>query len=378
MHYRTLSEAEKIEILGQFGLIYLRRAFEDEVIPEGRSDTKFRFMVDNHSKKEEVVLTIYETPDVHINGREPFYAEASTRYAAHVAQKLIDMKDRDGNPVRAALASPYQTMDTAMPFIHRLFGGVEKVVTITPFIERARDTMDASDTREAGRALAAMHRAAEDFTEITLPNNFGPAQLRGAFAAFTHERETMVQKLSVHLGMSNDQASLFMDRTATLLDKILTAWDAIAPKLATGWINGDYFPDNTLPSRDGKFITFDLGMICQDTLIYDVAIGMNAWSFSGAECDRAQAAMFLAGYNNVKEITPPELDALPLAAAVAGIRWTMSRMGKLMDDLPTRSPVDSLNQARFWEIFIDQGQRIELSGTATISDRVSQIGLKPQ
>ncbi len=368
MHYRIISERDKIEILGAFRLAYIARPFDEEVVPEGRSDTKFRIMVENHGMCEEVVLTIYETPDVHINGRDPFYSEVSTRYAAHVAQKLVSCQDREGAPVNAAVPSPYHTMDTERPFIRRSFDGVEKVVAITPFIAKAKEKMDVIDTEQAGRSLAAMHVAAEDFTGITLPSNFGPGHFRTVYQALQDQRESVVAKLSANLGMSMQQAALFLERTGDLLKRIMTKWEAVSPNLTTGWINGDYFPDNVLTSRDGKFVTVDLGMVCQDKLLYDLAIGMNAWSFSGHECDRAAAATFLAGYHSVKELTPPELEALPIAAAVAGLRWTMSRMGKVMRDFPTRSPVDALNQALFWEMFLDQGRRIHLSACYSSDD----------
>ena len=96
--------------------------------------------------------------------------------------------------------------------------------------------------------------------------------------------------------------------------------------LQQGIIHADLFPDNVFFLGDRLSALIDFYFACNEALSYDVAVTLNAWCF---EADHAfnitKGRALLKGYQSVRPLTPAELDALPLLARGAALRFLLTR-----------------------------------------------------
>jgi homoserine kinase type II len=161
----------------------------------------------------------------------------------------------------------------------------------------------AAHARAVGVALAQLHNALRDFP-IVKPNDLGPAAW-----------VTMWQ------GRSQDAETLETG-TSAVVDSDLIAITAHWPKdLPRGTIHADLFPDNVPGLIDFYFA-------CTDFLAYDIAVMLNAWCFepNGREFDLTKGRALLAGYQSVRPLEAAELEALPLLARGAALRFFLTRL----------------------------------------------------
>lgn len=160
-----------------------------------------------------------------------------------------------------------------------------------------------------GGALARMHLAGEGFA-ITRRN------------ALTLEdwRPLWVECQKAH----GDIPSGLGDEVEGALSALEERW----PKgLPVGQIHADLFPDNVFFLGEELSGIIDFYFACTDALAYDVAVCLNAWCF---ERDHAfnitKGRALLAGYQSVRPLTPDEVEALPVLAAGAALRFMLTRL----------------------------------------------------
>ncbi len=163
--------------------------------------------------------------------------------------------------------------------------------------------------RLLGAALARMHLAGADFA-LRRENDLSLAGWRPLFElsrARAHE---------VRPGLAED-----LGREIAALEK---TWPRDLP---SGVIHADLFPDNVffLGGRLSGFIDFYFA--CNDLFAYDLAVCLNAWCF---EPDNAfnvtKARLLLHSYRAVRPLAPGELEALPLLARGAALRFLLTRL----------------------------------------------------
>lgn len=109
------------------------------------------------------------------------------------------------------------------------------------------------------------------------------------------------------------------------LDYLDTAWNSL--DLPTGIIHADLFPDNVF-FTDGKFSGFiDFYFACNDVLLYDLAICLNAWCFEDHSCmNVTKASRILQGYNSVRPISDAEKQAFNTLLRGGAMRFLLSRL----------------------------------------------------
>ena len=97
----------------------------------------------------------------------------------------------------------------------------------------------------------------------------------------------------------------------------------------------------------------DFYFACNDLLIYDIAICLNAWCF---EVDGAfnitKARHLLANYRRVRPLSDGELDALPLLARGAALRFLLTRLYDWQNQVEgalvkPKDPLEYLEKLRF-------------------------------
>jgi homoserine kinase type II len=168
----------------------------------------------------------------------------------------------------------------------------------------------AVHARAVGIALAQLHIALRDFP-LHKPNDLGPDAWAKMWAGRSGDAETL--ETGTHAAIESD------------LLAIAAQWPALLPR---GTIHADLFPDNVLYVGDTVSGLIDFYFACTDFLAYDVAVMLNAWCFepNGREFDLTKGRALLAGYQSVRRLEPSELDALPLLARGAALRFYLTRL----------------------------------------------------
>src|SRR5436190_3581354 len=114
----------------------------------------------------------------------------------------------------------------------------------------------------------------------------------------------------------------------TLVGAELVALERDLPRgLPQGVIHADLFPDNVFFLGDKLSGLIDFFFACTDTLGYDVAICLNAWSF---ETDHSfnvtKGKSLLQAYTQIRPLSATERQALPLLARGASMRFLLTRL----------------------------------------------------
>lgn len=167
----------------------------------------------------------------------------------------------------------------------------------------------AAQSRAAGAALGAMHRAAEGFTgerrnALDLPG--------------WHD-------LAAKCGDDFDLvASGLAARVAEELAFLDAHWPADLPRAV---IHADLFPDNVLMLGDEVTGLIDFYFSCTDIRAYDLAVMHSAWVFSndGAVWHRDRAAALGAGYEAAHGLSDAERAAFPVLCRGAALRFLLTR-----------------------------------------------------
>jgi homoserine kinase type II len=162
----------------------------------------------------------------------------------------------------------------------------------------------------AGRAMAEMHRAVEDFAQ-TRENTMGADHWRPLFERCGRDLDSISPGLYDDLGFQ--------------LDALLGAWpDEGIPR---GVIHADLFPDNVLMRGDEVGGLIDFYFASTDFRAYDLAVAHTAWTFdsSGNQPDWAIGDALVAGYQQVIPLLAAERAELGNLARGACIRFLLSR-----------------------------------------------------
>ena len=168
---------------------------------------------------------------------------------------------------------------------------------------------DPQNCTAVGEALARMHLAGADFPGKR-PNALAVAGWRTLFEQAAERAD------SVQHGM---RAAI--DEELTRLEK---TWPRDLPQ---GVIHADLFPDNVFFLGGKLSGLIDFYFACTDTLAYDVAICLNAWCFEPDHSyNITKGRNLLTSYIKTRPLSAAELDALPLLARGAALRFLLTRL----------------------------------------------------
>ncbi len=217
--------------------------------------------------------------------------------------------------------------------LRRLAGRAAVIVTFLKGMWPRRPTL--AHCAALGEAMARMHVAAADFS-MTRPNDLSVAGWRPLFAAATASGDDVAADL------------------VTELDEELTALEREWPvSLPSGVIHADLFPDNVFFDGDRLSGIIDFYFACSDFFAYDLAVCLNAWCFeSDGSLNTTKARRLVNAYGEVRALSDDELDALPILARGAAMRFLLTRLYDWLntpsDALVTpKNPMEYIRKMRF-------------------------------
>ncbi|MBT6443092.1 MAG: homoserine kinase [Alphaproteobacteria bacterium] len=141
---------------------------------------------------------------------------------------------------------------------------------------------------------------------------------------------------------------------ADMLDREIDHLDANWPTdLPAGVIHADLFPDNVFFERERLTGLIDFYFACNDYLIYDLAICLNAWCFEpDLSFNVTKARLMTAAYRRERSISQAEIDALPLLTRGAAVRFLVTRLYDWLNQVEgalvkPKDPMEYVRKLRF-------------------------------
>ncbi len=186
-----------------------------------------------------------------------------------------------------------------------------------------------------GRAVGMLHRAGADFP-MRRPNGLSVDSWPALFAAAGPGADGVAPGLSALVA---EELALFAAR-----------WPRGLPE---GVIHADLFPDNVFFLGDSLSGLIDFYFACTDALAYDLAICLNAWCFApDGSFDPVRGRALLDGYRAVRALSPAEVEALPVLARGAALRFMLTRLVDWLNVPPgalvkPKDPKEYLAKLRF-------------------------------
>jgi homoserine kinase type II len=186
-----------------------------------------------------------------------------------------------------------------------------------------------------GNALAGLHLAGASFG-MARPNSLSVQGWRSLFEGCRAGADAVLDGLEAEI-----------DRELAEFER---AWPLDLPR---GIIHADLFPDNAFFQGDRLTGIIDFYFACVDLIAYDLAVCLNAWCFEpDGAFNITKARQLLAAYRAGREFTPSELEALPLLARGAALRFLLTRLFDWQNRVEgalvrPKDPLEYLEKLRF-------------------------------
>ena len=265
---------------------------------------------------EKYILTIYEDTATGVNPEDlPYFLGLIQHLAALGINCPTPIMQKNGN-ILGQLA--------------------ERPAALVSFLPgRGTVTPKPQQCRAVGAALAELHLAGADF-EMQRINRQGPDNWRKLYEKSQDSADEASPGLADFIGQE--------------LQRLETTWPQGLPE---GVIHADLFPDNVFFDKGEVSGLIDFYFACHDMLAYDIAIMLNAWCFEAdVNFNITKARALLAGYQSVRPLSAEEIEALPILAAGAAMRFLTTRLYDWLNQpedalVVPKNPVDYLRRLRF-------------------------------
>jgi len=188
---------------------------------------------------------------------------------------------------------------------------------------------------ELGRAMAELHVVGADF-KLTRPNALSVASWRPLLETCAGRGEEVLPGITAKLNVE--------------LDELEAQWPTDLP---AGVIHADLFPDNVFFRDEQLSGLIDFYFACNDQFAFDLAICLNAWCFErDGDFNITKARKMLRGYRKVRDLTDAEMQALPLLARGAAMRFLLTRLYDWLNTpsnamVTPKDPLEYFNKLRF-------------------------------
>ncbi|MBF0562589.1 MAG: homoserine kinase [Alphaproteobacteria bacterium] len=278
-------------------------------IAEGVENSNYFLQTDRAS----YILTLYEK---RVAEKDlPFFLGLMEHLATHGIACPTPLHGRDGVALR------------------RLCGRPAAIVTFLTGLWPQRITAD--HCAKLGTAMARMHLAGQSYPGHRA-NALSVGGWRPLFEMESRRADSVAPGLAVEILRE--------------LDELEAVWPQGLP---TGVIHADLFPDNVFFRGDELSGLIDFYFACVDFFAYDLAVCLNAWCFEAdGSFNVTKATMLLAGYRKVRPLSPAEMEALPLLARGAALRFLLTRLYDWLNTpagayVRPKDPLEYLRKLRF-------------------------------
>jgi homoserine kinase type II len=266
-----------------------------------------------HAEAGPFILTLYEK---RVRPQDlPYFLALMEHLAARGISCPLPVRDREGRILKELAGRPAA-----------LINFLEGLWVRRPGIEHCAGL---------GRVLAKFHLAGLDFP-MHRANDLSLPGWRALYEAVSGCADSVIPGLK--------------DEIAAELAYLGANWASDLPK---GVIHADLFPDNVFFLDDKVSGLIDFYFACNDMLAYDVAVCLNAWCFEpDASFNVTKARVMLQAYEAERKLTEAELNALPLLARGAALRFLLTRTYDFLNTdanalVKTKDPNEYLRKLRF-------------------------------
>ena len=278
--YTEVSDEDIIAFLSQYDI---GRVISFKGIAEGVENSNYLLLTD----QSPFIVTLYEKR-VSVEDL-PFFLGLMEHLAARAVPCPTPIHGRDGVALRELCGRPAAIIG----FLRGIWP------------RRARTEHCAA----LGAAMAEMHLAGEGFA-LRRPNALSTAGWRPLFDSCRGRADEVADGLEAIIG---DE-----------LNRLEAQWPDDLP---AGVIHADLFPDNVFFEGGRLSGLIDFYFACNDLFAYDLAICLNAWCFErDGSFNITKARQLLVSYARVRPFSEAEIDALPLLARGAALRFLLTRL----------------------------------------------------
>ncbi|MEE2694949.1 MAG: homoserine kinase [Pseudomonadota bacterium] len=251
-------------------------------IKEGIENTNYLIETD----KSKFILTIFEN---RVNKSQiPFFFEVMINSNSCGIDCPVPIKNNNGEYVNVVK---------------------EKKMAIFNFLEgRSKKVWNDNDCFLVGEKLARFHFANKNSTNKS-KNIFG-----------TSYWKRILKKCE------NDLDRIIPNSRKIIKDEISFISSNWPKNLPMGIIHADLFPDNVFFQRNKISGFLDFYFSCNDFLLYDIAITLNAWCFKNKKFKENYFNSLLRGYESIRRISKNEKKNINIFLRGASLRFLLTRM----------------------------------------------------
>lgn len=304
--YTQVSNSELSSLLENYNI---GKATDLKAIEQGVENSNY-FLFTEDSR---YILTIYEK---RINTEElPFYLNLMQHLSAKGIPCPVPIKTNSGENLSHISGKP---------------------CAIVSFLNgKGVKSIRNEHLSELGTNMAKMHIAASDFS-MKRENNFSLNGWGKLFNSVKNHADGIKEGLK--------------DEIEQQLSYLSVNWPS---SLYSGIVHADLFPDNVFFEKEKLVGIIDYYFACNDLLMYDLAICINAWCFeNNNEFNVTKARKLLSSYNKVRKISEEELEALPILASGAALRFLLTRLDDWFHPaqdalVKEKDPLEYLHKLRF-------------------------------
>lgn len=182
--------------------------------------------------------------------------------------------------------------------------------TLFPWLEGREaqpDPQQPATVALVGDALARLHRAGAGLGADELPrNHYSLDELERRLESFADDL-----------------------RVADIVPALRYELDRARKRrpTASGLIHQDLFPDNVLVDGDGRLVAvLDFEQATYGAFVYDLAVAINAWCWTGSRIHKPALEAVLAAYEASRPLAPAERNRLVDEARLGAARFAITRI----------------------------------------------------
>lgn len=279
--YTQVSDTQLNEFIARYDIGSVQRY---DGLVEGVENTNYHLVTD----QGEYILTLYEQ---RVDPAQlPFFF------------LLLDHLDGKGFPCPAPIRQRSGEHSAILADRHAaLFPFVRGTSTTSPGIRNCR---------QVGRILAQLHHDGSDFTGPRHENALG---LNGWNELFNKCKDDI-----------NDIVPGIREEIEQVLENCTRQWPTDLPR---GICHTDLFTDNVLFSNDQIGAVIDFYFACEELLIYDLAVTINAWSISPfGSFYYSNSRAVIKGYEELRPISDGERAHFLLMMQASAVRFLLTRL----------------------------------------------------